>query len=308
MADVSFILGVVGNVISLLVFISPMQTFWRIAKNKSTQNFKSLPYICTLLSTLLWTYYGLIKPGGLLIATVNGAGAVLETVYVILFIVYAHKELKIKTLVLVLLVDVGFFAAVVLVTLLALNHHIRLTVIGVLCVFLTLGMYGSPLAIMKSVIVTKSVEFMPFFLSFFLFLNGGIWAVWAVLKGDVYVGIPNGIGFGLGAAQLVVYMIYRKGKPKREGIREKDGKSKSFKLGGDMEMGGGDGDESEVTSKAHPNSLVKGLSLPQPNIQGLRKLVKALSIDSGKLRLDAGQLQDHASLVPHDEGENPEEQ
>jgi len=163
---------------------------------------------------------------------------------------------------------------------------------------------------MKSVIVTKSVEFMPFFLSFFLFLNGGIWAVWAVLKGDVYVGIPNGIGFGLGAAQLVVYMIYRKGKPKREGIREKDGKSKSFKLGGDMEMGGGDGDgdESEVTSKAHPNSLVKGLSLPQPNIQGLRKLVKALSIDSGKLRLDAGQLQDHASLVPHDEGENPEEQ
>ena len=73
------------------------KTFWRIVKNKSTQEFKSLPYICTLLSTSLWTYYGLVKPGGLFIATVNGAGAVLEAVYVILFIIYAHKQLKVSS-------------------------------------------------------------------------------------------------------------------------------------------------------------------------------------------------------------------
>jgi hypothetical protein len=30
---------------------------------------------------------------------------------------------------------------------------------------------------------------MPFFLSFFLFLNGGVWAVWAVLERDVFVGV-----------------------------------------------------------------------------------------------------------------------
>jgi len=231
-----------GNVISLLVFISPVKTFWRIVKNKSTQEFKSLPYICTLLSTSLWTYYGLVKPGGLLIATVNGAGVVLEAVYVIMFIIYAHKELKLKTIMLVLLVDVIFFAAVFLVTFLALNHHTRLTVIGVLCVCLTLSMYGSPLAAMRSVIVTKSVEFMPFFLSFFLFLNGGVWAVWAVLERDVFVGIPNGIGFGLGAAQLLLYAIYRKGKPRREGIGE-DVKTEGFKPVRDMEMGGRDGHE-----------------------------------------------------------------
>jgi len=307
MADVSFILGVVGNVISLLVFISPVKTFRRIVKKKSTQNFKSLPYICTLLSTSLWTYYGLIKPGGLLIYTVNGAGAVLETVYVILFIIYAQKELRLKTIMLVLLVDVISFAAVFLVTFLALNHQTRLTVIGVLCVFLTLGMYSSPLAIMRSVIVTKSVEFMPFFLSFFLFLNGGVWAVWAVLERDVYVGIPNGIGFGLGAAQLVVYMIYRKGKP---GIKEEDVKTKGFKVVGDIEMGGRDGDEfSAADSKSHPNNLEgKRLSIPKANIHGLRKHVKALSLDSGKLQSDADQLKFGLSLVPHHEGENPEDQ
>nr|ABK26262.1 unknown [Picea sitchensis] len=216
MANVSFILGVIGNVISLLVFLSPAKTFWRIVRNNSTEDFHYLPYICTLLSTSLWTYYGLIKPGGLLISTVNGAGAVLESVYVILFLIYCPKELKIKAAVLVVLVDIIAFTSVFLVTFLALDQQIRITVIGVLCVCLSLTMYGSPLAITRSVIVTKSVEFMPFFLSFFLFLNGGIWAAWAVLKQDVFVGIPNGIGFGLGASQLILYLIYRKGKPKAE--------------------------------------------------------------------------------------------
>ena len=70
------------------------KTFLRIMRKKSTEDFNSLPYICTLLSTSLWTYYGLIKPSGLLISTVNGAGALMETVYVILFIIYAPKELR----------------------------------------------------------------------------------------------------------------------------------------------------------------------------------------------------------------------
>ena len=57
-----------------------MKTFWRIVQNESTEDFSSLPYICTLLSAAQWTYYGLIKPG---------AGAILEAVYVIMFIIYA---------------------------------------------------------------------------------------------------------------------------------------------------------------------------------------------------------------------------
>jgi len=92
-------LGVIGNVISLLVFhLASKVFFWRIVNNESTEDFDSLPYICTLLSTAQWTYYGLIKPGEYLISTVNGAGAVFEAVYVILFIIYAHKASKVSAL------------------------------------------------------------------------------------------------------------------------------------------------------------------------------------------------------------------
>ena len=41
----------------------------------------------------------------------------------------------------------------------------------------------------KTVVTTKSVEFMPFMLSFFFFLNGGIWAFYALLVRDIFLGL-----------------------------------------------------------------------------------------------------------------------
>lgn len=67
----------------------------RVVKQGSTEEFESLPYICTLLNSSLWTYYGIIKPGELLVATVNGFGILVETIYVILFLLYAPPKLKV---------------------------------------------------------------------------------------------------------------------------------------------------------------------------------------------------------------------
>ncbi|CAN6289496.1 unnamed protein product [Urochloa humidicola] len=212
-ADPSFIVGIIGNVISILVFASPIKTFRRIVRNKSTEDFRWLPYVTTLLSTSLWTFYGLLKPGGLLVVTVNGAGAALEAAYVTLYLIYAPRETKAKMVKLVLAVNVGFLAAVVLVTLAALHGGARLLAVGVLCAALTIGMYAAPMGAMRTVVKTRSVEYMPFSLSFFLFLNGGVWSVYSVLVKDYFIGVPNAIGFVLGTAQLVLYMAYRKAAP-----------------------------------------------------------------------------------------------
>lgn len=64
-------------------------------RNRSTEDFRWLPYVTTLLSTSLWTFYGLLKPGGLLVVTVNGAGAALEAAYVTLYLIYAPRETKV---------------------------------------------------------------------------------------------------------------------------------------------------------------------------------------------------------------------
>ncbi|XP_019187940.1 PREDICTED: bidirectional sugar transporter SWEET16-like isoform X1 [Ipomoea nil] len=216
MASLSFIVGIIGNVISILMFLAPVKTFKRIVQKKSTENFKGIPYITTLLSTSLWSFYGLLKPGGLLVVTVNGTGVVLHIIYVSLFLIYAPKNIKIRSLKMVGIINVAFLGAVVAVTLSVLHGKTKLMSVGLLCTGLTIGMYASPLSAMRTVIKMKSVEYMPFWLSFFQVLNGGIWASYAMLVRDLYIGIPNGIGFLLGSAQIILYFIYYQSTPAKE--------------------------------------------------------------------------------------------
>jgi solute carrier family 50 (sugar transporter) len=61
-------------------------------RSGSTEEFEPAPYVFTLLNALLWLYYGATKPDGLLVATVNGFGAAMEAIYVVLFIVYAANH------------------------------------------------------------------------------------------------------------------------------------------------------------------------------------------------------------------------
>uniref|UniRef100_A0A3Q7ENE4 Uncharacterized protein n=1 Tax=Solanum lycopersicum TaxID=4081 RepID=A0A3Q7ENE4_SOLLC len=96
METLPFIIGIIGNIISVLMFLAPVGTFRRIVQNKSTEDFDSLPYICTLLNSSLWTYYGIIKPGSYLVSTVNGFGVIVETIYIALFLKFADQKMRVK--------------------------------------------------------------------------------------------------------------------------------------------------------------------------------------------------------------------
>lgn len=276
MASLSFIIGIIGNVISILMFASPIGTFRRVVKKKSTEDYKGLPYITTLMSTCLWTFYGLLNPDGLLVITVNGAGAVLQFIYVTLFLIYAPKDTKVKMVRLVAILNIGFVGAVIAVTLLAFHGSMRLTFTGFICAGLTIGMYAAPLLVMRTVIKTRSVEYMPFFLSFFQFLNGGVWSVYAVLVKDFYIGVPNAIGFVFGTAQLIIYMIYKnKSKPTKSPYEMEEGGSAHL-IKGPIEMLNINEDEE---AKNKNGSLRKGRSLPPPSRQlSFQKIMKKLSL------------------------------
>lgn len=71
-------------------------------------------------------------------------------------------------------------------------------------------MYAAPLTVMKLVIKTKSVKYMPFFLSLANFMNGVVWVIYACLKFDPYILIPNGLGSLSGIIQLIIYITYYK--------------------------------------------------------------------------------------------------
>jgi solute carrier family 50 (sugar transporter) len=59
-----------------------------IIRNRSTEHYNPLTYVATLLNASLWVFYGVTKPDGLLVATVNGVGVLLEAIYVLLFLLF----------------------------------------------------------------------------------------------------------------------------------------------------------------------------------------------------------------------------
>ncbi|XP_010911638.1 bidirectional sugar transporter SWEET1a isoform X2 [Elaeis guineensis] len=208
-----FVFGIFGNATALFLFLSPIVTFWRIIKHKSTEDFSGIPYNMTLLNCFLSAWYGLpfVSPNNLLVSTINGTGMVIELVYVMIFIVYAPRKQRIKTLAFFTMV-VTVSAMVALVSLFALHSHARKLFCGFAAAIFSVIMYGSPLSIMRLVIRTKSVEFMPFFLSLFSFLCGTSWFIFGLLGRDPFVAVPNGCGSALGAVQLILYAIYRNRK------------------------------------------------------------------------------------------------
>lgn len=215
--------GILGNVIALGLFLSPVPTFVRICKKGSVEQFSPVPYLATLLNCMFWVVYGLpvVHPHSTLVLTINGSGLVIELSYVLLFIIYSHGSNRLR--VLVMLASEVAFVALVAVLVIAFAHTLalRAMIIGILCVLFGTMMYAAPLAVMKLVIQTKSVEFMPLFLSLASFFNGLCWTTYALIRFDLYITIPNALGVLFSIGQLVLHVMYYKSTKEQMEVRKR---------------------------------------------------------------------------------------
>nr|XP_028959564.1 bidirectional sugar transporter SWEET4-like isoform X2 [Malus domestica] len=167
------VVGIIGNVISLILFLSPVQTFVRIWKKGSVEQYSPVPYLATLFNCMAWALYGLpvVHPNSLLVVTINGSAIFIELSYIILFLIYSSdKKQRLKVL-LVLLLELVFMALLAfLVIKLAHTHKKRSLIVGLVCILGNIMMYASPLSVM----------------------------------------IPNGLGLLFGSAQLLLYATFYK--------------------------------------------------------------------------------------------------
>ncbi|CAJ2656425.1 unnamed protein product [Trifolium pratense] len=187
-----------------------ISTFYRVYKKKSTEGFQSLPYLVALFSSMLWLYYAYLKKDAFLLITINSFGCVVETIYIILYIIYAPRDARNLTFKLLSAMNVGSFALILLVTNYVVHDSLlRVQVLGWICVSLSVSVFAAPLSIVAQVVRTKSVEFMPFNLSFTLTLSATMWFGYGLFLKDICIALPNVLGFGLGLLQMVVYAIYR---------------------------------------------------------------------------------------------------
>ncbi|KAE9453617.1 hypothetical protein C3L33_14479, partial [Rhododendron williamsianum] len=89
-----FTFGIIGNIVSFMVYLAPAPTFYRIIKRKSTEGFQSLPYLVALFSSMLWIYYASLKPNAYLLISINTVPNVLGFVFgvlqMVLYLIYKN--------------------------------------------------------------------------------------------------------------------------------------------------------------------------------------------------------------------------
>ncbi|XP_039169860.1 bidirectional sugar transporter SWEET1-like [Eucalyptus grandis] len=200
--------------ITLDISSTIMTKFKRIIRNRSTEQFSGVPYVVTLLSYSLYTWYGLpfVSSDNLLLLIISAMGVVIELTYVLIFIAYAPKKERAKIMGFSGLALI-FFLTFAFASLFALHSKNRKLLCSIrLDIFSTI-MCASPLSVMMMVIKTESVKFMPFLLSLST-LCGIFWLAYGLLSHDpflifrkIYVmvlQVPNELGTGLGIAQLIL--------------------------------------------------------------------------------------------------------
>ncbi|XP_023750389.2 bidirectional sugar transporter SWEET4 isoform X1 [Lactuca sativa] len=230
--------GIIGNVIALILFLSPVSqtnsnfdqkpnkilrpTFIQIVKKRTVEQFSPVPYLATFINCGVWVLYGLpvVHPHSFLVITINGTGLLIETAYLLLFLIYCDRKQRIKMLLIIAgeLVFLGVLSALVLTV--AHSTKVRSDIVGSIAIVGNIMMYASPLSVMKLVITTKSVEYMPFFLSLFSMLNGISWTIYALIRFDPYIVIPNGLGSLLGITQLILYATFYKSTQRQLAARK----------------------------------------------------------------------------------------
>ncbi|KAK4752989.1 hypothetical protein SAY87_021787 [Trapa incisa] len=233
----AFAFGLMGNIIGFITFLAPLPTFYHIYKRRSARGFQSIPYAVSLMSATILLYYGSLKKDMLLIS-INSFGCFISMAYVGSYLAYATRNGRWLTVKLVLGMNVLGFGAIFLSTTLVghkLSPKTQIEALGWICMVFSICVFAAPLGIMRKVIRTRNVEYMPFSLSAFLTVGAVVWFCYGFFRRDFFIAVrsnfssqttignslglgdniffilqvPNILGFLLGMIQMGLYFFYR---------------------------------------------------------------------------------------------------
>lgn len=214
--------GYAGMVLTVGYMLSPTPTCWQIVTAKSTGQFSPVPYIVGVFNCSLWVYYSAVTMAGStenLVPNllVNAIGVILFASYTVVFILYSKTRWRIVAHAILTVASFGILVMLfeLLVPHLRLDFHwggedvpLKSSICGIFTDILNVALYASPLVVMKTVIRTRSVRYMPLPLSLASFVLSAIWTVEGWMIGNITVLLPNALGMVLSVVQLVLYAYF----------------------------------------------------------------------------------------------------
>eukprot|EP01029_Cantina_marsupialis_P012998 TRINITY_DN28822_c0_g1_i1.p1 TRINITY_DN28822_c0_g1~~TRINITY_DN28822_c0_g1_i1.p1 ORF type:complete len:260 (-),score=69.81 TRINITY_DN28822_c0_g1_i1:90-773(-) len=212
MVALKLLLGVFGNITAITLFSSPCKVVYGMAKKKSTEEFSAVPFLTVLLNCSFWFIYSILHGGLEAVLIINSIGIALEFIFLTTFCIFAKDRKKFFLYLIPTLAAISVAAGIAHFV----EHDLAVKIVGWMTFGFCISMYAGPLAVTKTVITTKSTEFLPVFPSIMSLVNGLAWGAYGLDVSNWVVYIPNGVCGGiLGVIQVLLLIIYPN-KPKTE--------------------------------------------------------------------------------------------
>ena len=199
----------------ILIQISGLDPIISIFQRKSVNNESFIPFVAIFLNCSIWVSYGYLLQDPIIFAS-NSIGSLFGFSY--LWIYYGFtmdralrsKILKLFSLTLFLIIIV----TIILPYSLWITQINAITIIGIVGDLTSIGMRSSPLIAINSVIKYKSTRYLSLFMSFSMTLHGFSWVLYGVFiqNKNIFIILPNSLGFVAGLIQLFLFIIYRHDK------------------------------------------------------------------------------------------------
>jgi solute carrier family 50 (sugar transporter) len=179
--------------------ISSLQTAITIAKERSVGDLSPIPFLSLLMNGSVWFIYGSVKCDWTILVP-NFTAVLVGAICVSLYHINAKERIS--------LVLYGMVLSVI-GSAIILGSKSDLRSLGLIGVFLSILLMGSPLSTVTIVVKEKRTDSMPFTTSFTTFLNCLAWTSYGYfVADDPMLWIPSFIGLILAILQLALFVIY----------------------------------------------------------------------------------------------------
>ena len=196
------------------VQLSGIDPIYQIYKAKHSGNIRPIPFIAMILNGVLWTNYAFLVGDGIVLVS-NVASFLFGSVYFTIFCVYSSAEIRKYYMTRLAQAALLLLFGLKLITMKSSNPETLIGFVG--CLGVTF-MMGSPLISMQRVCKEKSTESMSLPMAIAITFNGFSWTSYGflVLNGDLFIVVPNVIGFLAGCTQIALFMLYPSTKQHHE--------------------------------------------------------------------------------------------
>lgn len=200
-------LKIAGPIFFFLLQISTSHTAYVISKTKSTGSMSPIPFISLSTNCAIWSLYGYATSDPTVFYP-NLSGFFVGIISTYIF----HKNMNENTP-----KPWAIYSGAICILALSLCLFVtsHTPFIGTLGCALSVAVSGSPLAVLKTVIMEKSTAALPFATSLIMWLNSISWLLYgSLIAHDVLLWGPNLLGFVLSSIQMLLFGLYPSKKMK----------------------------------------------------------------------------------------------